>query len=166
MILTGSEIKNSVENGSIVIEPFLESAINPNSYNYRLGSTIKVFNGYIQDQSRFVEQDIPKEGLVLKPGQLYLAKTFEKIGSNKYAVSLIGRSSIGRLGLFLQISANLGHVGSKHCWTLELIAAKPIRIYPGMVIGQVSFWENNGEIELYEGVYGKFSNIKESNVLL
>jgi hypothetical protein len=44
----------------------------------------------------------------------------EELGSRKYAMSLIGRSSIGRLGLFLQVSANLGHTGSSHCWTLEL----------------------------------------------
>lgn len=54
-------------------------------------------------------------------------------------MSLIGRSSTGRLGLFLQVSADLGHTGAEHKWTLELVAAKPIKIYPNMIIGQISF---------------------------
>lgn len=162
MILTGSEIKVSVTEGSITLQPFSHTQINPNSYNYRLGSRIKVFSEFKDGKSRFVEQDIPEKGFILEPGQMYLTKTLEKIGSTTYAMSLIGRSSLGRLGLFLQVSANLGHVGSTHCWTLELVAAKPIRVYQGMIIGQVSFWTNYGEIESYEGLYGNLSEIVES----
>ena len=79
-------------------------------------------------------------------------------------MSLIGRSSIGRLGLFLQLSADLGHVGSKHKWTLELVAAKPIIIYPFMKIGQISFWENDGDFKEYSGEYGKYSIPTESQL--
>jgi dCTP deaminase len=118
MILTGSKIKEEIACGSIVIEPFLESQINPNSYNYRLGPTIKVFHKFDEDKSLFEEIDIPAEGYVLEPGVMYLANTLEVIGSDKYAMSLIGRSSMGRYGLFLQVSANLGHTTSKHKWTL------------------------------------------------
>ena len=68
------------------------------------------------------------------------------------------------MGLFLQVSANLGHVGSDHCWTLELVAAYPIRIYPKMRIGQISFWENKGDANEYNGYYGNFSTITESTI--
>ena len=59
-------------------------------------------------------------------------------------MSLIGRSSIGRLGIFLQVDADLGHTGSSHNWTLEIVCCKKVRIYPRMVIGQISFWKNFG----------------------
>lgn len=72
-------------------------------------------------------------------------------------MSLIGRSSTGRLGLFLQVSADLGHTGSVHKWTLELVTAKPFRVYPGMITGQISFWLNYGDASLYEGGYSAYS---------
>lgn len=162
MILTGSEIVREYRNGMIGISPFSDLQVNPNSYNYRLGTVLKEFSHFQDNQSIFKEIVIPPEGFVLKPQQMYLSNTLESIGSSKYAMSLIGRSSLGRLGLFLQLSANLGHVTSNHRWTLELMAVKPFRIYAGMIIGQVSFWQNFGEISPYIGVYGKFSHPQES----
>lgn len=162
MILTGSKIKEEIACGSIAIEPFLESQINPNSYNYRLGPTIKVFQKFEEDKSIFEEIIIPEEGYILEPGVMYLANTLEVIGSDKYAMSLMGRSSMGRYGLFLQVSANLGHTTSKHKWTLEIVAALPIKLYPGMIIGQVSFWVNYGDITPYAGRYGFISHPQES----
>ena len=88
---------------------------------------------------------------------MYLGHTQEILGSNKYASWLIGRSSLGRLGLFLQISANLGHTGSAHSWTLEIVCIIPIKIYPRMKIGQISFWENYGEANNYQGNYAQFN---------
>lgn len=93
---------------------------------------------------------------------MYLGHTLEIIGSRKYAMSLIGRSSMGRLGLFLQLSANLGHTTSTHQWTLELYPVLPIRLYPEMIIGQVTFWTNYGEVKEYTGNYGRFNQPQES----
>lgn len=89
----------------------------------------------------------------------------ETLGSNKYAMSLIGRSSLGRLGLFLQVSANLGHTGSIHKWTLELVATKKIKIYTFMIIGQISFWTNKGDIKLYKNSYSDFNFPQISKVV-
>ena len=75
---------------------------------------------------------------------------------------MIGRSSLGRYGLFLQLSANLGHTLSCHCWTLELHTVQRIRVYPGMVIGQVSFWVNHGEVHRYPQTFAKISVPHES----
>lgn len=164
MILTGNEINDCVNRAEITISPFNKEQLNPNSYNYKIDDKISVpiiKNGVV---SHFEEQIIPKKGLLLKAHQLYLANTFEEIGSDYYSISLIGRSSIGRLGLFLQISANLGHIGSCHKWTLELIAAKPFVIYPFMIIGQVSFWENLGEKLLYKGGYSAYNFPKPSKL--
>ena len=162
MILTGSKIKEEVKNGKITIEPFSLDQVNPNSYNYRLGSILKVFDKFDGDKSIFREIKIPEEGYVLEPRKIYLATTREIIGSSKYAMSLIGRSSTGRYGLFLQCSANLGHTTSKHKWTLEIVAAIPIKLYPRMIIGQVSFWRNFGSVKKYKGRYGFLNYPQES----
>src|SRR6056297_43336 len=68
MILTGSKIKEEIKNGAIKIEPFSEDQINSNSYNYRLGYSIKVFDSFVHDKSTFKEIDIPSEGYVLEAG--------------------------------------------------------------------------------------------------
>lgn len=166
MILTGPEIEAQVRGGRIVIDPFDPARVNPNSYNYSLGGD------FIElDRSRRYEsgdgdgktpRPIPAEGLVLTPGNLYLCHTHERLGSAHYVTSLIGKSSMGRLGLFLQISADLGHQEQIHQWTLELRACSPIRIYPGMVIGQVTFWATKGAPLPKEGYYGRFDGPKPS----
>lgn len=160
MILTGSAVKLAVECGDIIIAPFDEQKLNPNSYSYGLGEellqvrpTDAVFDPKVKPEAAYPVQ-IPSDGLVLAPGYVYLSHTAECLGSTKYAMSLIGRSSIGRLGLFVQIDADLGHEGSSHRWTLELIATQSIRIYPGMVIGQICFWKSSGQRETYSGPYG------------
>jgi dCTP deaminase len=166
MILTGKEIIREVSDGNISITPFSLDQINPNSYNYRLGETLKVFSQFDGVKSLFEEIRIPKEGYVLEPNKMYLSTTSEEIGSSAYAMSLIGRSSMGRLGLFLQVSADLGHTTSCHNWTLELVASVAIRVYPGMEIGQVSFWENQGQCNKYEGFYGNKNNVQESIIFI
>lgn len=164
MILTGSKIKEEVVKGTIKISPFSEEQVNPNSYNYKLGPILKVYRSFDGEKSLFEEVLIPKEGYVLQPGQMYLGHTKEIIGSSIYAMSLIGRSSMGRYGLFLQVSANLGHTTSEHQWTLEMVAALPIRVYQGMIIGQVSFWCNFGAVVKYDGRYGRLNRPQESFV--
>lgn len=158
MILTGAAIASGVALGDICLDPFDPALINPNSYNYRLGSTLKTMAGDVIADSRskavWDEFEIPAAGFVLQPRRLYLGTTLERIGSSEYVPTLIGRSSVGRLGLFLQISADLGQMGAEHNWTLELTAVQAIRVYPGMVIGQVSFWKPIGDKIAYRGYYG------------
>ncbi len=157
MILTGSEIEKEVKKSNITIIPFNKNQVNPNSYNYRINDEII---GFSNNKTKKIK--IPKTGFILKPHQIYLASTYEILGSEKFAMSLIGRSSLGRLGLFLQVSANLGHTGSKHSWTLELVSTKPLRIYSHMIIGQISFWDNKGKIILYQKGYSNYNNPKQS----
>ncbi|BBH22584.1 deoxycytidine triphosphate deaminase [Paenibacillus baekrokdamisoli] len=160
MILTGLEIEKQVKSGRIHISPYIRENINPNSYNYRLAPIIyELQNGVIDSKQKtsFKRIEIPKEGLVLVPNKLYLGSTVEEIGSDYYVTQLIGRSSVGRLGLFLQITAPLGHLGAKHCWTLELTTVQPLKVYAYMKIGQVSFWEVQGETSLYNGLYHKYN---------
>ncbi|WP_406091606.1 2'-deoxycytidine 5'-triphosphate deaminase domain-containing protein [Streptomyces sp. NBC_01013] len=156
MILTGQAITEAVSSGDIVIDPFDTERINPNSYNYRLGE--EIYQVHADSDSDGFSQELlePADGRVLlRKGQLYLGHTLEQIGSGQYVTSLIGRSSIGRLGLFVQLSADLGHQGAVHRWTLELLPALDIYVYPGQIIGQVSFWDSQGSGALYVGWYGR-----------
>ncbi|MDD4407189.1 MAG: hypothetical protein PHF30_04030 [Bacilli bacterium] len=148
MILSGLKIESEVKKGNINIYPFKKSLLNPNSYNYCLSNILYEMSDEVIDakiKSKYKKIVLTEKGYVLKPHKLYLACTKEKIGSKKYVTQLIGRSSIGRLGLFLQITAPLGHVGCYHNWTLELKAVQPLRIYPSMKIGQVTFWKMKGK---------------------
>jgi dCTP deaminase len=164
MILTGSEIARMREAGEITIEPFTPDQVNPNSYNYRLGPRLGIPHILEDNRVDFEFIDIPEEGYVLQPRTMYLGHTLEKLGSDVYAMSLIGRSSVGRLGLFLQVSANLGHTGSCHQWTLEIVSALPFRVYPNMKIGQISFWENKGPASLYKSGYASFNDPQTSRL--
>lgn len=160
MILSGNKIKEEVENGNINIEPFYEDMLNPNSYNYHLGDTILEIEDDVIDpyvKCKVKEVKLKEDGYLIRPNKLYLASTKEKIGSRKYVTQLIGRSSVGRLGLFLQVTAPLGHVGCNHCWTLELRVVMPLRIYPNMRIGQVTFWKLYGKRDLLYDK-GKYNN--------
>ena len=161
MILTGNEIIKQVKKGKIIIKPFTKDQINPNSYNYRIGKELICFY-FKNDIKKSKKIKIPEKGFILEPHKIYLANTYETLGSSKYAMSLIGRSSLGRLGLFLQVSANLGHTGSVHKWTLEIVSTTHFKIYPNMIIGQISFWTNKGNIKHYNEGYSLFNMPKLS----
>lgn len=156
MILTGHEIKRQVGLEQIIIEPFDAAYINPNSYNFHLGPTIKIYKHRELDASRpndVIEIKIPKEGLLLQPDTLYLGHIAERIGSNHFVPIIKGLSSIGRLGLFIVITADLVDLGAFGNWTMQLHCVQPVRIYPGMPIGQMTFWRISGQPLLYSGKY-------------
>ena len=156
MILTGSEIKRQVELKRIHIVPFIEENLNPNSYNFRLGDILKICNENVLDprgKNKFGEIKIPEEGFVLKPNQLYLGHTLEEMGSDFYVPTMQARSSVGRLGLYIYLNSGLGDIGFKRQWTLELHVIHPLRVYPGMKVGQMLFWRTEGKIILYNGKY-------------
>ena len=161
MILTGTAIADAVRRGDICLDPFDPSCLNPNSYNYRLGPILRTDSRETLDpfeSSRTTDHVIPPSGFTLEANRLYLGNTVERIGSDKYVPMLIGRSSLGRLGLFLQISADLGQLGAFHRWTLEIVATQPLRLYSGMIIGQISFWRTSGRRVKYSGYYGRRSD--------
>ena len=160
MILTNCEIAKQQKRGNINIYPFCKSLLNPNSYNYRLDCELLEFDEILDAKIPNNPKKIilSENGYTLLPGKLYLANTFEKIGSKKFVTQLIGRSSLGRLGLFLQITAPLGHVGTNHKWTLELKVVQPLKVYPMMKIGQVTFWKIKGtkKLNYKDGEYKQF----------
>ena len=156
MILTGSEIVKQWNAGRIRITPFHQDQVNPNSYDFRLGSKLKTYADEELDPKRYnsvIEHVIPSEGIVLRPGKIYLGHTVETMGSDHYVPIIRAKSSIARLGLFIHVTADLIDIGSYNQWTLQLNPVQPIKLYPNMLIGQVTFWVVKGEIDLYAGKY-------------
>lgn len=169
MILTGDEIKKEVQNGNVVIYPFENKSIEPNSYGFHLGKEMLVYNynDYldIKNDLNYERIVIPEEGYVLEPGKFYLGTTCERMGSNKYAKTLFANLSTASMGMWIQFSAPLGHVGAIINWTLEITVTQKIRIYPNMKIGKIAFWKIMGDINLYNGKYFGSTNVVASKII-
>jgi len=151
MILSGKEIKNRL-NKDIVIDPFNDKQVGPNSYNLRLYHELMVYNEPTLDlkkEHKVKTLVIPQEGLLLEPGKLYLGRTVEYTKTEKLVPMIEGRSSIGRLGLFIHITAGFGDVGFRGFWTLEIFCVQPIRIYAGVEICQIFYHTIEGEYVNY-----------------
>ena len=160
MILSGKKICEKIGK-EIIIDPFNEKSINPNSYNLTLHNELMVYEEKTLDMktpnpTRTIL--IPEEGIVLQPGTLYLARTREYTETHAYVPMLEGRSSVGRLGLFVHVCAGFGDVGFKGYWTLEIHCVQPIRVYAGVGICQIYYHSIEGEYEPY--ISGKYQNNK------
>jgi dCTP deaminase len=151
MILSGHEIRARLGK-DVVIEPFDESRLNPNSYNLALHDELMVYEEVVLDMrkaNRVRRIAIPPEGLQLQPNQLYLGRTAERTETHNLVPMIEGRSSVGRLGLFVHVTAGFGDVGFCGYWTLEMFAVQPIRIYPGVAICQIFYHDLQGDITEY-----------------
>lgn len=158
MILSGLEIKNHLGK-NIQIEPFEEKALNPNSYNLKLHNELLVYKNNVLDMKKSNETEkliIPEDGLELKVGELYLGRTVEFTKTDNFIPMLEGRSSIGRLGLYIHVTAGFGDVGFAGFWTLEIHCVKPIIIYPNVEICQIYYHTIEGDYEKYSS--GKYQN--------
>jgi dCTP deaminase len=156
VILTGPEITAAVCDGRVRIAPFQPDQVNPNSYNVRLGPNLLTYTEPVIDAHQpnpTSHVEIGANGYVLQPGELYLGHTLEEVGSDTFVPLLFGRSSIGRLGLFVEITAPIGDIGFHGQWTLMLSPTRPLRVYRGMKIGQVMFFVSAGPVNLYAGKY-------------
>lgn len=170
MILTGSEIKRRVYRGEITINPFSEEQIGPNSYDLCLHNELMAYWPDFEcldprKVNKTITWPIPEHGYILDPGQLYLARTVEHTSTNMFVPMIEGRSSFGRLGLYVHVTAGFGDVGFSGCWTLEMSVIKPLRIYPFMRICQIYFHTLEGAVDrLYQGKYQNSNTIVPSRV--
>lgn len=187
MILTDSAILHQRERGNIIIEPFDAAHLGSNSYDVHLSehlATYKLSHDHqINNLSRSkyshllgpTELDckkdnpiqrfiIPSTGFVLQPNTLYLGSTVEYTETHDFVPFLDGKSSIGRLGIFVHITAGKGDVGFSNHWTLEIVVVHPVRIYPGMPIAQLIYFPIQG---MCLNTYDKKQNAKyiERNTL-
>ena len=156
MILSGKEIINRQGN-DIIIDPFNEKQVNPNSYNLKLHNELVVYDSNILDMKKDntgTKMIIPEEGLLLESNKLYLGRTVEYTETHNLIPMLEGRSSVGRLGLFVHVTAGFGDVGFKGYWTLEIFCVQPIKIYPNIEICHIFYHSIDGDYTSYEG--GKY----------
>lgn len=167
-VLLGSSIIEEVKKGKIIIEPFNEDNVGPNSVDVTLSNQLLTYvpcrivkdengnniveritnpwgDGFIDmaEDNTAHTLEIPEDGLVLQPGILYLGSTNEKAGSDFFVPMIEGRSSMARLGLQIHVSAGFGDINFKSNWTLEITTIHPLKIYANARIGQVYFHEVN-----------------------
>ena len=161
MILSGKEILKRKDK-DIIINPFDENKINPNSYNLTLHNELMVYDKIPLDMKKDNPASkiiIPEDGLLLDSRKLYLGRTVEYTETHNLVPMLEGRSSIGRLGLFVHVTAGFGDVGFKGYWTLEIFCVQPIKIYPSVEICQIFYHSVEGDYVPYES--GKYQNNKD-----
>ena len=160
MILSGKEIKKRIGK-DIKIDPFDEKQLKPNSYNLKLYNKLIIYNEFPLDMKKnnsINEVNIPDNGFLLEPNRLYLGRTVEYTETNNLVPMLEGRSSIGRLGLFIHVTAGFGDVGFSGYWTLEIFCVQPIKIYPFIEVCQIYYHTIEGEFEKYSSK--KYQNNK------
>lgn len=151
MILSGKEIRRRL-GGDIEITPFNERQLGPNSYNLRLHNELVQYVNPVLDmriKNETKSLTIPPEGMILQPHTLYLGRTVEYTRTNALVPMIEGRSSIGRLGLFIHITAGFGDVGFAGYWTLEMFCIQPIKLYPEVEICQIFYHTIEGDFVPY-----------------
>ena len=149
MILSDSRILEEIEKGTIVIEPYDRKNLGSNSYDVHLGKYLAMYNDAMLDARKhntISHFEIPEEGYVLLPGNLYLGVTDEYTETHAHIPFLEGKSSTGRLGIDIHATAGKGDVGFCNAWTLEISCVVPVRVYAGMPIGQLIYFPAEGEV--------------------
>ncbi len=158
MILSGKEIHARI-GGDILIDPYDIEKLNPNSYNLSLHHELLVYDDLPLDMKKentCIKRWIPDDGLLLEPGILYLGRTMEYTETHNLVPMLEGRSSVGRLGLFIHVTAGFGDVGFKGYWTLEIFCVQPIKVYAGVEVCQIYYHTIEGDYQEYTN--GKYQN--------
>ncbi|NND97243.1 MAG: dCTP deaminase [Pirellulaceae bacterium] len=151
MLLSGDEIQRRLES-DIKLDPFHADRLNPNSYNLSLHHELLVYEEVVLDAAspnRYRRLEIPDDGLTLQPNHLYLGRTVESTETHNLVPMIQGRSSLGRLGLFINPGGSIGDVGYCGTWTLEMHCVQPVRIYAGMQICQIYYLQLVGQCSEY-----------------
>ena len=151
-ILSGLKIQDEVRAGRIMISDFDPCRLNPNSYNLRLANELLIYESGTLDMKKPNKCNtlkIPKGGLVLLPGCLYLGRTMERTATDYYVPILDGRSSVGRLGITIHVTAGFGDIGFTGFWTLEITCIHPVKVYAGVDICQIGYHTIVGDYKRY-----------------
>lgn len=154
MQLSDNDILKALEAGDIIIEDFDSNRLQPASYDLLLGNEFMIFNSHklaVIDPKESVEPfmqkivlDSPDDFFVLHPGEFALGVTHDYFGANeKYAIQMMGKSSLARLGLIVHTTAGFIDPGNQLKATLEFVNTNtvPIKLYPMMKIAQIAFYE-------------------------
>ena len=149
VLLSDRDIASEIQKGRVKVEPFTDAMIQPSSVDVRLDRFFRVFENHKYSEiNPSIEQDEltrevevgPEDSFILHPGEFVLASTYEVITlPDDIAGRLEGKSSLGRLGLLTHSTAGFIDPGFSGHITLELsnVANLPVRLFPGMKIGQL-----------------------------
>jgi len=149
VLLSDRDIRSEIQSGRVAVEPFDEAMIQPSSVDVRLDKFFRVFENHKYsvidpsiEQAELTREVIAEddEAFILHPGEFVLASTYEIITlPDDIAGRLEGKSSLGRLGLLTHSTAGFIDPGFSGHITLELsnVANLPVKLYPGMKIGQL-----------------------------
>ena len=151
MILSDKQILEEISKKNIVIEPFSREYLGTNSYDVHLGRWLSVYENDILDakiHNKIRRFEIPDNGFILLPSKLYLGVTEEYTETRNYVPFVEGKSSVGRLGIDIHSTAGKGDAGFCNTWTLEISVKQPVKIYAGMPIGQIIYFQMKGEVEV------------------
>jgi len=159
VLLSDRDIRAEVDAGRVVLDPYDATMVQPSSVDVRIDRFFRLFDNHkypvidpSQEQpelTRLVEVE-PEEAFVLHPGEFVLASTFEIVTlPDDVAARLEGKSSLGRLGLLTHSTAGFIDPGFSGHVTLELsnVATLPIKLWPGMKIGQLCFFRLSSAAE-------------------
>jgi len=159
VLLSDRDILAEIDKDRVVLEPFDPAMVQPSSVDLRLDRLFRVFENHryphidpAEDQpelTRLVEPD-DNEPFILHPGEFVLGSTYEVITlPDDIAARLEGKSSLGRLGLLTHSTAGFIDPGFSGHVTLELsnVATLPIKLWPGMKIGQFCFFRLSSPAE-------------------
>ena len=166
MVLSDRSIKEALEQGRIIVDPITDDCIQPSSVDVHVDQYFRVFRNYSQrvidvrepqeDLTELIDVGVEKP-MILHPGEFMLGSTTERVAiANDLVARLDGKSSLGRLGLVIHSTAGFIDAGWDGHITLELsnVANLPITLYPGMKIGQISFFEMTTEADRPYGSSG------------
>jgi dCTP deaminase len=159
VLLSDRDILAEIESKRVVVEPYDPAMIQPSSIDFRLDRFFRVFENHryphidpAADQSDLTREVEPKgdEPFILHPGEFVLGSTLEVVTlPDDLAARVEGKSSLGRLGLLTHATAGFVDPGFSGHVTLELanVATLPIKLYPGMKIGQLCFFRLSSPAE-------------------
>ena len=152
MLLSDRDIRASIESGRIGLDPYEAAMVQPSSVDVRIDRFFRVFENHRYphidpaieqaDLTRVVEPE-GDEPFILHPGEFVLGSTYEVVSlGDDISARLEGKSSLGRLGLLTHSTAGFIDAGFSGHVTLELsnVATLPIKLWPGMKIGQLCFF--------------------------
>ena len=182
MIITGEQIKEAIKQATLTIDPFVEENVQPASIDLTLGDEVRVYAHHVR-HTEYEDHKLyqpgasmspktawmdPKEkqetftfkmeerGWLIKPGILYLMHTRERICAKTMVSVLDGKSSIGRLGVVIHLTAGYGDPGFDGQYTLEVTCIHPVILYPGMKIAQMRFHVMYGEADTSYATKGHY----------
>ena len=155
-MLSNKAIKEEIKRNSISVDNALNNVLE-NSIKVTLGDTVKVYDApYLNttEKTPTKEIPIPEDGLILKPNELYIARTYEYTKTYGFVPMLAGKEELATLGMEIHITAGFGDNGFEGTWTLEIVCANPTIVFPGMDIGEIYYFPLIGDPEIeYRGKY-------------